>query len=155
EEVQGTLDFKVNGVQKGGTFANPTWWQYGTSGTVSTNEAPILNAGADQTAWEGAAVTLGASATDKEGATITYSWTHVSGPAVTLSSTSSKSPTFTAPTYGSDADIVLQCSASDGTSATVDTVTIHLQHDDAPIASAGPDQTVNENDVVTLTAAGS
>src|SRR5262249_59418053 len=49
-----------------------------------------------------------------------------------------------------------EVTVSDGTNSSVDTVTIHVNRDnDAPTADAGPDQTVAENDPVTLTAAAS
>ncbi|MCR9245969.1 MAG: tandem-95 repeat protein [bacterium] len=121
------------------------------------NDAPTANAGSDQTVSEGDFVTLnGSGSTDPEGQSLTYTWTQVSGPAVTLSDTSSAQPTFTAPEGITNSTARFQLTASDGTSATVDTVDVTINAvNDAPTANAGVDQTVNEGDVVTLTALGS
>ena len=40
-------------------------------------------------------------AADPDGDTLTYAWTQTAGTAATLSSASSKNPTFTAPNVGS------------------------------------------------------
>jgi hypothetical protein len=66
------------------------------SGT--TNVAPTAIAGTDQTGVEPyATVTLAGSGTDPDGTIASYAWTQLSGPAVTLSSTTVAGPTFTAP----------------------------------------------------------
>ncbi|MBK7641959.1 MAG: hypothetical protein IPJ19_02750 [Planctomycetes bacterium] len=65
------------------------------------------------------------------------------------------SPTFTAPEGLTNTAIVFQCSVTDGTNTTVDTVTIDVNRDnDAPTAKPAPNQTVDENDVVTLAGPG-
>lgn len=65
----------------------------------SANVAPTANAGTDQSlVTPGATITLnGTGSTDPEGDSLTYAWTQVSGSAVTLSSSTAASPTFTAP----------------------------------------------------------
>ena len=63
-----------------------------------TNDAPIANAGADQTVAEGASVILDGSGNDPENATLIYAWTQTSGtPTVTLTGEDTATPTFTAP----------------------------------------------------------
>ncbi|MEY3230128.1 MAG: hypothetical protein RL689_215, partial [Planctomycetota bacterium] len=133
----------------------------GTNTTVDTvtvtvnadNDAPAVDAGSNQTVNEGDVVTLAATASDPEGQGLTYTWTQVSGPAVTLSAASTAAPSFTAPEGLTNSSIVLQCSVSDGTNTTVDTVTVTVNADnDAPAVDAGVNQTVNEGDVVTLAA---
>ena len=65
---------------------------------VSTKLPPTANAGSDQTVVEGTAVTLnGSGSTDPNKSTLTYLWQQIDGPTVTLSSTKSSKPTFSAP----------------------------------------------------------
>ncbi len=137
----------------------------GTSNSVDSvtitinadNDAATANAGPDQSIAENAVVTLdGTSSTDPEGQSLTYTWVQTSGPAVTLSDANATSPTFTAPDLVSNTDVTFQLTASDGTTNSVDAVTITINADnDAPTANAGPNQTINENDLVTLDASGS
>ncbi len=61
------------------------------------NAPPTADAGADQAVDEGATVQLSGMGTDPEGTTLTYAWSQVSGPTVTLSSTSDPSASFLAP----------------------------------------------------------
>jgi hypothetical protein len=136
----------------------------GTSTTVDTvtinvnrdNDAPSIDAGSTQTVNEGDVVNLAATASDPEGQGLTYTWTQVSGPAVTLSGASTATPSFTAPEGLTNTAIVLQCTVSDGTNTTVDTVTVNVNRDnDAPSIDAGSTQTVDEGDVVNLAATAS
>ncbi len=120
------------------------------------NDAPSVDAGPNQTVNENASVTLAATASDPEGQGLTYTWTQVAGPSVTLSNASATSPTFTAPEGLTNTQLVFQVSVTDGTNTTVDTVTIDVNRDnDAPSVDAGPNQVVDENDVVTLAATAS
>lgn len=71
----------------------------GTITNDDANQAPTANAGDDQTVASGATVQLdGTGSTDPETDTLTYAWSQLSGPAVTLSDPTSATPTFTAPT---------------------------------------------------------
>ncbi|MEW5744165.1 MAG: PKD domain-containing protein, partial [Nitrospirota bacterium] len=124
--------------------------------TVSTlNSAPVANAGPDQTAFAGDTVTLnGGGSTDVDGDLLTYSWSltsHPAGSTATLSDTTAVSPTFTVDRSGS---YTIQLIVNDGTvNSAADTVTISTQNS-APVANAGPDQTVFAG-MVTLDGSGS
>lgn len=65
------------------------------------NHAPIANAGDDQTKNEGSLITLdGTISDDPDQDTLTYTWTQVSGPVVTLTNAHTSTSTFTAPSVG-------------------------------------------------------
>src|SRR5262249_9013462 len=124
---------------------------------VQHDDPPVADAGPDQTVNERSTVTLtGAGSSEPDGQTLTYTWTQTGGPAVTLSSTHAVSPTFTAPEGLANQDLTFQVAVSDGSPTVTDTA-VFREHrlNDAPTASAGPTQTVNERSTVTLSAAGS
>ena len=125
----------------------------GQGPTTTVNWPPVASAGNDQTVAPGATVTLDASwSNDPDGDTLSYSWTKVSGPAVTLSSTTASQPTFTAPSALSTLQFRLTVTDSRGASDT-DDVTIRVTS--PPVANAGSGQTVASGAVVTLDGSGS
>jgi len=66
--------------------------------TVSPVEAPTASAGPAQTVALGATVTLhGEASFDPQGLPLSYTWTQVSGPAVTLAGATGANPQFSAP----------------------------------------------------------
>lgn len=142
---------------------------------VNVNHAPVADAGVDQTlananaVAEGSPVTLhGEDSFDIDNDVIDFSWTQVSGPAVTLVGANTATPTFDAPYFESGgapgvvATLVFELLVDDGfpadapaenhTLANVrDTVTIEITNtNNLPVASAGADQTVDENTSATL-----
>lgn len=126
------------------------------------NTAPTANAGPDQTIASGAGAVLdGTASSDPDvGQTLTYVWTQTGGPAVTLSSTTAASPTFTAAVLPPGPASVLTFSlvVNDGiapSSADTVTITVTAPANTAPTANAGPDQTVAAASGVTLTGAAS
>lgn len=121
------------------------------SGVALANKVPTSNAGPDQAVSEGSTVTLdGSASSDPDSNTLTYKWTAPAG--FSLSSTTAAKPTFTAPEVNADTDYTFSLVVNDGTvNSAPDEVKITIkQRNQAPIACAGPDQTVNEGNLVTL-----
>ena len=129
----------------------------GGGGGTSADNPPTANAGADQTVNEMTTVSLSGTGTDTEGS-VTYSWAQTSGTTVTLSDSTIANPTFTAPNVPSDEVLGFTLTVTDSAGQSVaDTVTITIVNLDntLPVVNAGPDQTVNEGDMVTLAGSGS
>jgi len=82
----------------------------------NVNHPPIANAGADQTRNEGSLVTLDATqSSDPDSDPLTYTWTQIGVPSVTLSDSHSLTPNFTAPLVGTGgATLVFQLVVNDG-----------------------------------------
>ncbi|HSF28203.1 MAG TPA: Ig-like domain-containing protein [Nitrosopumilaceae archaeon] len=123
------------------------------------NEAPVADAGSDQTVSENTSARLAGSGDDPDGDALTFRWSQTEGPAVTLSSTTDQYPTFTAPKVDADTTVKLtfELIANDGmVDSEPDTVTFTVK-DVKPadlIADAGRDQVVDENVTVTLHGSG-
>jgi hypothetical protein len=106
------------------TVTSSAGLQSSASVVISVNAAvaPIANPGPNQNASSGAAVTLnGLASVDPNGLPLTFQWTQVSGPAVTLVSPTTGTPGFTAPTVaiGSSATIGIQLIVRDQFNASV------------------------------------
>ncbi len=77
------------------------------------NQVPEANSGTDQTGNELTLVTLDGSASfDADGDVLTYKWTAPDG--ISLSSTSTEKPTFTAPEVGADTEYMFSLVVNDG-----------------------------------------
>jgi hypothetical protein len=122
------------------------------------NVAPVANAGPGQTVTIGTTVTLnGSGSSDADGNPLTYLWSFVSIPAgsgATLTGPTTVKPTFLADKTG---PYVVQLLVNDGAvSSAPATVTITTTPGNtAPVANAGPDQTVQLGAMVTLNGSGS
>ena len=138
------------------TLPAPTFTPEGSatlklSYTNITNQAPVANAGTDQSVNEGVTVTLdGSASSDPDNNTLTYSWTAPTG--ITLNSTTAAKPTFTAPEVLTNQTYTFSLVVNDGTvNSTADQVIVTVrQVNKAPVANAGTDQSVNEGVTVTL-----
>ncbi|MBI4868805.1 MAG: hypothetical protein HY816_17850 [Candidatus Wallbacteria bacterium] len=119
-----------------------------------TNLPPIAGAGPDRAVLLGVVVTLAGTATDPEARPLTYRWRQLSGPPVTLTSTTDLSPTFTANVAGS---LVFGLVARDGElDSAEDFVTIAAVAGTnlPPAADAGTDRSALLGTVVSLAGAG-
>ncbi|MFP2927497.1 myxosortase-dependent M36 family metallopeptidase [Pyxidicoccus sp. 3LG] len=103
------------------------------------NRAPVANAGADATVASRATATLNGSASaDADGSTLTYKWTQVGGPWVTLTGADTASATFTAPNVKANTEFTFRLVVNDGSlDSDGDTVTITVTAaNQAPVAKA-------------------
>ena len=114
------------------------------------NSPPVADAGSDQTALEGQTVMLNGTATDADGDSLTYLWSHNSSLAIQLANSTSPSTTFTAPAVDADTEITFTLTVDDGIGISSDQVTITIDHNDLPTVKAGADQTVQEGQTVML-----
>ena len=116
------------------------------------NQAPVANAGADQSVTTGTPVTLdGSASSDPDGDPLTYAWTLQPGApgSVTLTGGTTVNPSFT-PAVAGTYTFQLTVSDNAGHSST-DTVTVAVGVPNrAPTANAGDDQTVNKGETVNL-----
>lgn len=122
----------------------------------SVNRPPVADAGPDRPAAPGDSVGLdGSGSSDADGDPLTFAWTLVSAPAGSVAVL--ENPTTVAPQLVTDypGDYVVQLIVSDGTTNSApDLVTVSTQNA-APVALAGPDQTVVAGQTVTLDGLGS
>ncbi|MBV9923928.1 MAG: PKD domain-containing protein, partial [Acidobacteria bacterium] len=123
----------------------------GATGTTTTtvtvtlpNQAPTVNAGADQTMRLPASATLGGSVSDDglpEAAALTSQWSIVSGPgSVNFANASNLSTTAS---FSTDGTYVLRLTASDSELSASDDVIVTVEaapQNQPPTASAGEDQ---------------
>jgi hypothetical protein len=124
--------------------------------TATTNQAPIANAGADQTRDAGVTVQLdGGESSDADGSIVRYNWYQHRGPSVELQNRRSATPSFTMPSNAELAFILAV--VDDSGSISRDSVLIHstVNTNQAPTASAGADQRSNAGDLVQLDGSGS
>lgn len=99
----------------------------------NVNRAPTADAGDDRTVPEETLVTLdGTASQDPDGDGLTYAWTQVSGPAVTLSAANVATPTFTSPSLPqrTSATLVFALVVSDAYGGVSSVSTVTLQVDD-------------------------
>ncbi len=128
--------------------------------SVPSNQPPTANAGPDVTVldtnanYQPTLVMLdGSASSDPENIPLTYSWTQIGTPAVTLSGATTATPTFLAPTLQNQNPVALtfQLSVSDGKSTRTDDVIVTVAHNNrAPTATASGPAMAPEGTTVTL-----
>jgi hypothetical protein len=119
------------------------------------NHPPIANAGNDQTVEEETTVTLdGSSSYDPDpGDSIAYQWKQTGGsPNVSITNANKVQASFYAPNILDDTILTFQLTVTDSSGfSDTDTTVVNVQGDnDPPIAEAGPNQNVNEGNLVIL-----
>jgi MYXO-CTERM domain-containing protein len=119
------------------------------------NRQPVASAGAGQVVPAGSQVTLdGSGSYDLDaGTTLTYAWSQISGPAVTLTGATTAHAGFTAPLATADSTLAFLLTVSDGQSSSSATTIVKVNH--PPVADAGPAQSVSGGATVTLDASAS
>ena len=108
---------------------------YGNLGGGATTVV-VADAGVDQTVTAGTTVTLEGGALSQDGAPVTYAWSQIAGPAVSLSSTSVAQPTFTAPAAGSAVTFRLVASTDLASSAPATVTVTSVAHAPANLSRA-------------------
>ncbi|WP_411994769.1 PKD domain-containing protein [Agarivorans sp. DSG3-1] len=118
------------------------------------NTGPIVTTGADQSVNEQTSVMLTVNASDADGNIASYTWTQLSGTNISLSDANTAIASFTSPTIVTSENLVFQVLVTDNegvsqiglTQVTVNPVNA------APTVSAGNDQTIDEQNNVSLNA---
>ena len=123
------------------------------TGSTGKCKLPLADAGVDQTVDEGSLVALTGSGLDPLGKSLTFTWTQVGGPSVTLSDPSMLNPTFTAPSVPAGGavlsfQLVAMSSLGSGDPDTVNITIKNVNH--PPVAETTGDFTVPESSLVTL-----
>ena len=119
----------------GGDVATPV----ATPAPAPTNSIPASNAGADQFVLEGSDVTLSGTASDSDGTVSATQWQQTGGAAITLSSDTSLTPTFTAPAVDENTTLSFTLTATDNSDASAtDTVVVTIVPDDNSRVLLGP-----------------
>lgn len=128
--------------------------------SVTTNNAPVANAGPDQNVTTGSTVYLNATgSTDPDNDALTYFWAFSKRPTdsnVSISNSTSSNAEFVADL---DGEFRVELVVNDGIErSAIDTISILASTEDdnnPPIANPGPDQSVMIGELVSLAGAGS
>ena len=125
----------------------------------ATDNAPLANAGADQTVIPHTIVTLdGTGSSDPNGTIASYSWIQIQGPHVEIQNANAAQASFVAPDPGPlGASLVFRLRVFDQFGLkTRDQCTVNVVNaDQPPVASAGSDQTATAMSTVALDGSGS
>lgn len=125
------------------------------------NSPPTANAGANQTVNEGVTVNLsGSGSSDPESDPLTYQWSQIGGPSVTLLNSNTVNCSFVAPQVSSTQTVTIRLTVDDGNGGSdFDDVVITVNDvpapNNPPTANAGVDFSVTEGIQGTLNGNGS
>mgnify|MGYP000970339087 CR=1 FL=1 len=109
--------------------SNEAPYDFAIQGT-GTNQAPVANAGSDQSVTVGTGITLdGSGSSDPDSHTLSYGWAQTGGPAVTLSNAAAVNPTFTAPGTPTVLTFTLRVTDSFGLAASAADEVVVTLHD--------------------------
>jgi hypothetical protein len=125
-----TLNFELTVTDTSGSSASATT----QVNVTNVNHPPVANAGPEQTRNAGTMIRLdGTASSDPDGDLLTFTWSQLSGPSVTLSDIHSATPTFVSPQVSSSTRLTFQLVVDDsfGGTASAD-VHITLLPIDAP-----------------------
>jgi hypothetical protein len=124
---------------------------------LPVNEEPLVSAGDDQSVDENTNVVLSADASDPDDNISSYSWLQISGDSVTITDSEKANASFTAPEVTNEIALIFEITVTDDDGAIAkDEVSIKiLPVNEAPLVSAGDDQSVDENTNVLLSAVAS
>ncbi len=146
-----TLDFQLIVTNSDGLQSNPSFVTITVNPAPPAATAPIANAGTAQTVGSNKTVQLNGTAsrdTNVPAQALTYAWSQTGFgglPPVTLSSSTSATPTFKAPIVTITSVVLtftLTVTNTSGLSSAPSTVNITVNPVLAPIANAGPPQSV-------------
>ncbi len=169
--VTGTVTFSACGLPVNGDGTDAAFGEHSTRDgrvacttlSIQVQAPPNAQTGSNQTVTEGDAVSLdGSASSDVDGVINSYLWEQTAGTTATLSNANSVNASFNAPAVASNTtdELIFRLTVTDNDGLT-DTSTLSVFVQDvlvsniAPTADAGLDQSINENTLVTLTAAGS
>jgi K319L-like, PKD domain len=146
-----TLTFRLTVTDNGNQSISDTV----TISISDLNQAPIADAGSDQTILEvGVTVTLdGSGSSDPDDGIVSYLWQQTAGSTINLSDDAAVEPTFVSPNVASGGEsfrFTLTVTDASGDQDTDICIVIVTLDNLPPTADAGVDQTVNEGNTVFL-----
>ncbi len=146
--TQGIYEFELTVTDdKGAKDSDTVKVTVNAAQTTAPNQAPVANAGSDKTITLPVnSVQLSGSGSDSDGTIVSYSWTKISGPAVTISNSSSAATTIKNLTQGIyEFELTVTDDKGAKDSDTVK-VTVNAAQttapNQAPVANAGSDKTI-------------
>jgi hypothetical protein len=156
--ADGTLVVKANGTPADVTVTSLAKGSVTVPVALTGGTLPAIPvqafAGADQEVLSGKKVTL--DGTGSSGPVKSYSWTQTGGPGVDVAGADTPTPSFTAPAVDPDATLAFELTVTGAGGPSKSTVKVHVvKTAPLPTASAGADQEVAQDSIVTLDATGS